>query len=178
MNSFDHSHPDKEKGERCQRESQRLNHQGIKSKDHDTEEGPQPGTTGPEGHGGSFFPPAEDQGQGEEDKDDAKSKREKPHSGMSEAPHLKMRRTPGTHHADHQQDVTCYTIPFFDGFLPPIIGKPGTTRLALMYNRCYTRKFALNHRSIGGAYGIWSSISPCIAMNNRFLWAMIALLLC
>jgi len=115
VNSFDHSHPDEEESQRRQRESQRLNHQGIKPEEHDTEEGPQPGATRPEGYGGSFLPTADDQSQGEEDEDNAEPKREKTHSGMSKAPHLEVRRTPRTYHADHQQDVSRYPVPLFDG---------------------------------------------------------------
>jgi hypothetical protein len=33
---------------------------------------------------------------------------------MSEASHLELRRTPRTHHANHQQDVSRHPIPLFD----------------------------------------------------------------
>ncbi len=93
----------------------KINHQGIKDQDRNTEQGPEPGAPWPEGgRRGILLPVSKDENKGKKNQGNRKSEREKTWSWMSPFTHGEMGGTPGRNDPDDQKNIPCDTIPLIN----------------------------------------------------------------
>jgi hypothetical protein len=112
---FNHPHPDDEKNESCGNKTEKINHQGIKDQDRNTQQRPEPGAPWPEGgRRGILLPVFKDENKRKKDQGNRKPEREKARSWMPPFTHGEMGGTPGRNDPDDQKNIPCDTIPLIN----------------------------------------------------------------